>query len=456
MPGGVSDVEAEQFWADWWGSDVLSIVLVVPVILLLGRAAPPRGRLGWEALGWLVVTAVAVGLGFADKLDPVFPAWLWLILGAPLVVLYGVRFGLLAMSLFLFVLDFIAVSLTSMGLGPFQQLAFSVEGTPLRSLQLVLIVLAVTVQSVSLLVYAALRHGRTLAGQQALLDAVIEGSPVATAVLDTHDGHRVLRTNAAFRELLPDASAVADFSTLFPLSERDGLARLLSADSQRASGEFAVTDSHGEPGLVQSRVATVTADAFDKYGTLRPAAVAYRVVQAEDMTDVRRRELRLQHAADTDSLTGLANRRTLLKTLESEIGRAAPGRLLTVAFVDLDGFKEVNHRRGHHAGDQVLCDVARCLSDSVRPEDLVARVGGDEFVVVSSEVPDHATALALAERLLERIVHNPATSGLVAASIGLVVQEDPNVTADALLQRADALMYDAKSRGGGKVVATPE
>ena len=384
-----------------------------------------------------------------------FPAWLWLILGAPLVVLYGVRFGLLAMSLFLFVLDFIAVSLTAVGLGPFQQLAFSVDGTPLRSLQLVLIVLAVTVQSVSLLVYAALRHGRTLAGQQALLDAVIEGSPVATAVLDTHDGHRVLRTNAAFRELLPDAPDVADFSTLFPLSERDGLARLLSADSQRASGEFAVTDSHGEPGLVQLRVATVTADAFDKYGTLRPAAVAYRVVQAEDMTDVRRRELRLQHAADTDSLTGLANRRTLLKTLESEIRRAAPGRLLTVAFVDLDGFKEVNDRRGHHAGDQVLCDVARCLSDSVRPDDLVARVGGDEFVVVSSEVPDHATALALAERLLERIVHNPATSGLVAASIGLVVQEDPNVSADALLQRADALMYDAKSRGGGKVVATP-
>lgn len=126
----------------------------------------------------------------------------------------GVWFGLLAKSLFLFVLDFIAVSLTAMGLGPFQQLAFSVEGTPLRSLQLVVIVLAVTVQSVSLLVYAALRHGRTLAGQQALLDAVIEGSPVAKAVLDTHDGHRVLRTNAAFRELLPNASAVADFSML--------------------------------------------------------------------------------------------------------------------------------------------------------------------------------------------------------------------------------------------------
>lgn len=76
----VSDVNAQQFWADWWGSDVLSIVLVVPVVLLMGRAAPPRGRMA-EATAWLAVTSVAVGLAFSEKVSPVFPVWLWLILG---------------------------------------------------------------------------------------------------------------------------------------------------------------------------------------------------------------------------------------------------------------------------------------------------------------------------------------------------------------------------------------
>lgn len=341
-----------------------------------------------------------------------------------------------------------------MGLGPFQQLAFSDDVTPLRSLQLVLIVLAVTVHSVSLLVYGALRHGRILAGQQALLDAVIEGSPVATAVLDPNDGHRLLRTNAAFRTLLPSAATGGRLEECFPPNEWADLSHLLDSDGFKGvTGEFAVADGHGEPALLRPRVADVTADAFDRYGTLRPSATAYQVVHAEDMTDVRRREAWLQQAADTDPLTGLANRRTLLQALQEEIRTCGPEHLLAVAYIDLDGFKEVNDRSGHHAGDQVLADIAHCLRDSVRPQDLVARAGGDEFVVLSSDLTEASTAHGLAERLLDRLLHNPATLWMVAASIGVVVQGDPHTTPEELLARADAMMYAAKSVGGAQVVS---
>lgn len=452
----VSNVDAEQFWADWWGSDVLSIVLVVPVVLLIGRASPPRGRSALAAVGWLLTTGIAVALEFSGRIDTLFPVWLWLILGAPLVVLYGVRYGLLAMSVFLLVLDFVAVTLTAMGQGPFQELALSATGTPLRSLQLVLIVLAVSVQSVSLLVYHSLRHGRTVAAQQALLDAVIEGSPVATAILDPRDGHRLMRANAAFRELLPAASAGVSLLDCVPDSERADVTRLFSATAAPSgtTGEFAVCDIHGEPVLLQLRVAAVAADTFDKYGTLRRGATAFQVVHAQDMTDVRRRENRLRHDAVTDPLTGLANRRQLLHHLEQALTEAAPGHIVAVAYIDLDGFKNVNDRSGHHAGDQVLREVAQCLSSNVRTGDLVARTGGDEFVVVSQDLPEAASASYLAERLLRRLLKNPSTSGLVAASMGVAVCDDPSTTPDDLLQRADAQMYRAKSSGGARVAGT--
>ncbi len=113
----VSDVDATRFWADWWGSDVLSVVLVVPLILLLGRASPPRGRRALEALAWFVVALAGLLVQFAGFVYPALPVWVWLIVATPLVVLYSLRFGLLAMSLFLLGMDWIAASLTAWGGG---------------------------------------------------------------------------------------------------------------------------------------------------------------------------------------------------------------------------------------------------------------------------------------------------------------------------------------------------
>lgn len=447
----VSDVEPTQFWADWWGADVLSIVLVVPLVLLTGRASPPSGRRAVEAIGWLAVTAFAVGATFSDAVDLVLPIWVWLIVSTPLVVLYGVRFGILAMSAFLLVLDLIAVAYTAAGMGPFQPLAID-SGTPLRSLQLVLIVLAVSVQSVSILIAKLLRHGQTLAGQQALLDAVLESSPIPTALLSGDGGH-VLRANFALRELL--GHDCPDFVEFFPASERSGVTDLLQAaeraDGTVSVGEFAALDRNGEPLWVRLRVTGVAADDFDRYGAVHLGANFARVVHVEDMTEVRVREQRLQHDASTDPLTGLANRRHMITTIDQALETTAPGHLLAVTYLDLDGFKAVNDTQGHDVGDLVLQEVAARLRDCVLDDELLARAGGDEFVLVTRDVPDAEVAAIRAQQLRDRLQSAAVLGCDIGASIGVIVTGNPLVGHAELLKRADALMYEAKGLGGNTV-----
>ncbi len=162
---------------------------------------------------------------------------------------------------------------------------------------------------------------------------------------------------------------------------------------------------------------------------------------------------RLEHAAMHDDTTGLPNRRLLEERMDG--ARRTVGRVLAVLFVDLDGFKSVNDQLGHQVGDEVLREVASRLGLSVRDDDIVARFGGDEFIVVS-EVADEAAALALAERVRVSISapYDLLPDRLrLAASIGVsVASADPSgIQPDALVRAADQAMYRAKYAGGNQV-----
>jgi diguanylate cyclase (GGDEF)-like protein/PAS domain S-box-containing protein len=150
----------------------------------------------------------------------------------------------------------------------------------------------------------------------------------------------------------------------------------------------------------------------------------------------------LRARARTDSLTGLLNRKALSEHLDAALRN---GSEVAVMFVDFDGFKEVNDRHGHHAGDEVLQVVARRLRNAVRGSEEVGRYGGDEFVVVCSEVTA-ATVSSLHERVeavLGEPVHFDDTIWKPEASIGLAYTEDGD-TAASLLRRADTDMYRVK------------
>lgn len=159
---------------------------------------------------------------------------------------------------------------------------------------------------------------------------------------------------------------------------------------------------------------------------------------------LRRERDELVEAAYTDPLTGLANRRLLLSIVRHEIARHMRHELrFVVVMLDLDGFKALNDRFGHDAGDEMLCDLADSLVGTLRAQDTVARLGGDEFCVIAPETADPRT---LVERI-QRAVAGAATGydGL-EASVGIALFPEDGASAEKLLRVADEWLVAAKRR----------
>jgi diguanylate cyclase (GGDEF)-like protein len=164
--------------------------------------------------------------------------------------------------------------------------------------------------------------------------------------------------------------------------------------------------------------------------------------------------LQSRHDARHDTLTGLPNRRLLIESARMALAAANAEERVAVVHVDLDRFKTINDRLGHHYGDLVLAGIARRLSASRRATDMVARVGGDEFVVLVRRVRDEAGAAAVAERILDQVRQQVVIDGIplsVGASIGVALARDHGDDLDTLLRRADQAMYAAKTVGGDGV-----
>jgi diguanylate cyclase (GGDEF)-like protein len=161
-------------------------------------------------------------------------------------------------------------------------------------------------------------------------------------------------------------------------------------------------------------------------------------------------QMRLQELAHTDSLTGLANRHTLRQALADALKAGRPVALLSI---DLDQFKAVNDTLGHTAGDEVLRAAGHRLGRCMRPGDLVARFGGDEFAVLMLNAVAPENAAALAQRLIDALTQPIDLGGRrlrVGASIGGALCDDASVGVDELLVRADMALYAAKDLGRGR------
>ena len=132
--------------------------------------------------------------------------------------------------------------------------------------------------------------------------------------------------------------------------------------------------------------------------------LGYVATAINEMVDkVRHATERLAHDATHDSLTGLPNRPSVIKELERSLPRVSRQQTLSVLFVDLDGFKLINDSLGHSVGDEVLREVSTRLQPTVRPVDTVARLSGDEFLIVSRGLRDVREAVGMAERILAAI-----------------------------------------------------
>jgi diguanylate cyclase (GGDEF)-like protein/PAS domain S-box-containing protein len=173
-----------------------------------------------------------------------------------------------------------------------------------------------------------------------------------------------------------------------------------------------------------------------------------------DVTDRKRMEAELERLALYDSLTGLPNRALFSDRLEQAISHRSRTQAIAVYFLDVDRFKRINDSLGHAAGDEVLREVATRVQRMLRPEDTVARFGGDEFTVLCESIGGVLEAVGVADRL-QREIAQPLRAGgaelRLSASIGIaMVEPDEQTEHSRLVEDADAAMYRAKERGGAR------
>ena len=179
---------------------------------------------------------------------------------------------------------------------------------------------------------------------------------------------------------------------------------------------------------------------------------AHYVAIFSDISQLKEQQNRLERMAHYDSLTGLPNRALLTDRLNHAMAQTIRrGARLAVAYLDLDGFKEINDTHGHDVGDQMLCALSQRMKHTLRESDTLGRLGGDEFVAVFQDLPDDETCLPLLQRLLTAAAQ-PITGNetvlQVSASLGVTFYpQTEEIDADQLLRQADQAMYQAKQAG---------
>lgn len=290
---------------------------------------------------------------------------------------------------------------------------------------------------------SARRESGELHGIEDQLRFGFEQGAIGMAVIDGSD--RFTLVNSALCQLLGREEEelighrFSDFLHAGDLEARRGQPAS-SADASRYQGERHFVGADGTVVTARVEVSAIRSDNGE----------VHYFCQVQDVTDWKRSEEALGHHALHDPLTGLANREMLSARLDLVVARNRSGGCLSaVLAIDLDRFKVMNDGLGHSAGDRLLIDVAHRLVEASGPQDLVARTGGDEFVVLCDRVADQKEADAFAERMV-RLFDEPFAAGgkpvrlTVSAGVAVV---DGSTSVDDSLSSADAAMHRAKDRG---------
>lgn len=316
------------------------------------------------------------------------------------------------------------------------------------------------------------RHEARLAAERLLAIFELTEDLVAIAAPDG----RVTHVNAALRrrlglsaETVPGSFAVWDHvseseqarvhTEVLPALDGIGI----------WSGELLLRTTHGDELPVLAQFLTHRAP---------DGGVGFYSAVLRDISERKAFEARLEHQATHDPLTGLPNRTLLLDRLTVALARARRHDThLAVLFCDLDQFKVINDSRGHSFGDRLLRDIAIRLRSALRPEDTVARFGGDEFVVLCEDLAGEDEAIALGERLQKVLAERFEVDGtevFLGTSVGIAYHRPPpgggggasgrpgggppetDPTPESLLREADTAMYRAKDRGRGGIVVFDE
>lgn len=300
---------------------------------------------------------------------------------------------------------------------------------------------------------------------QHLLTEIIDGSPVPTFVIDKD--HKVTHWNKACEAIIGTEQETMvgtkdQWKPFYP-KERPVMADLvLNQDAEMIQHHY-----HGiwskSPLVEGAWEATSHFPHFKSgakwlYFTAAPihgldGEIIGAVETLQDITDQKKYEEQLEHEANHDTLTGLANRALLLDRMTQALAHAErDNRLLGVLFIDLDDFKQVNDEKGHAVGDSLLQDVTRKIKSCVREGDTVARLGGDEFIVLLFAPNSQQDIKDVTSRLVNKLSAPTFINGediRVGCSIGVSLYPKDGMDPETLMHAADKAMYKAKEDGKG-------
>lgn len=426
----------------WFIADGVGILIVAPVFLDFGRSAGTGAgrwpRLELVALVGLLTASAALAFG-ADHRGIAF-------LTIPPLVFAGLRTSPRVTAWCMGALALAATALTVRGRGAFSFLA-AVEAV--QTLQLFLVVVGVATVSLAVAVAESRAAHAEVTASEELFRRHFDDSLLGMLLLEVDaasDRISVARANPAAVAMLGVGAIDALPSDLHAAVVR-WVASLLAAGEQAWTGELELDGDVDGHGMRRWMDASLSVLGHERDGAVRLS------LQLADITGRRLAERQLTDMALHDDLTGLANRALLLEHLQRAIDVAQrDDGSVAALFVDLDEFKVINDGFGHHVGDEVLRIVAARLQATVRPGDLVARIGGDEFVVVCATA-DIVAAERIGERLLRQLrepIEVADRRYSLHASIGVTVGQ-PGDDAITLLRQADTAMYAVKRDGKGRV-----
>jgi diguanylate cyclase (GGDEF)-like protein/PAS domain S-box-containing protein len=287
-----------------------------------------------------------------------------------------------------------------------------------------------------------------LRAREQLLDRLAEAIPLGLFQVDA--GGEIVYTNDRLHEILGVKRAASVGAQMVTVLEEDQAALKSALDAVLEDGmntDVEVQLRH--PATQELRFCSISLRALShEDGTISGA-----IACVADVTDGSRMRDELNRRATFDELTGCHNRASFMRALEANIAETPSEAERAVMFVDVDRFKELNDRYGHAAGDELLRILGERLRMTVRSDDLVGRIGGDEFLVMCPDVGGPDAAMRLAERLAKAL-HERATlvAGSVCpqVSIGVAWSNCDGVDADALVAQADTAMYQSKHQRSGQ------
>lgn len=432
------------FWSTfkvWYPADALGVAITTPLVIAIRTCTPSDLRVFWRE-GWLPLSmGLLTAAMFATFYQSRYPL-LFLVFPPMLVITFWHR--MLGAVSGTALVTAIAIVCTIDGRGPLSLISGASLQERILVLQVFVGVLCLTVLPIAALLAQRDRLDEQLARREGDLRAITDNLPALVARIDSDERYRFVN---------------AHIGKVFGVEPGSMLGRTM----REVRGEKIYGDI--EPYVRQVLAGTpVSFEGCNEAGGkvyhyqsnyIPDIGPEHRVrgfyAMTFDITARKEAEKRLDELSRRDALTGLFNRREFGERLPLAIDKARKhGTGLAVLFIDVDQFKAMNDQHGHATGDAVLKAVAARLQGSVRPEDTVARLAGDEFVIIL-EALDTAEEPQFVARKIAAALEKPLPLGgrslRIGVSIGIAFARERMVDADALLATADAALYEAKAAG---------